>query len=220
MKFTKISIATTIKFSQILIALIILSSCDFGFTNPQPFNINSLRKIPTNFKGIYKGDNFLSKVEIKADNVVLEFREDFKGIKNVYFKRDGKEYVVKDEKEYEIFNAEIINDSVFGLVSYKYIFEMDESLALKKVNDYYVFNIKSESVWYPFFIAQNGDFLNVYSLESEILKKYNRNSEYLITDNLDKDDVKYFFKMKNTYLKLLYKLNMSNKSIQTINNEN
>jgi len=54
----------------------------------------------------------------------------------------------------------------------------------------------------------------------EFLNKYNRNSKYLITDNLDKDDVKYFFKMKNTYLKLLYKLNMSNKSIQTINNEN
>ena len=88
------------------------------------------------------------------------------------------------------------------------------------MSDYFVFNIKSESVWYPFFIAQNGDFINVYSLESEILNKYNRNSKYLITDNLDKDDVKYFFKMKNTYLKLLYKLNMSNKSIQTINNEN
>ena len=88
--------ATTIKFSQILIALLILSSCYIGFINPQPFNTKSLRKIPTNFKGIYKGDNFLSKIEIKADNVVLEFREDFKGIKNVYFKRDGKEYVVND----------------------------------------------------------------------------------------------------------------------------
>jgi len=220
MNFKKFALARTSKIFQFLIVLIILSSCDFGFINPQPFNTKSLRKIPNNFKGIYKGDNFLSKIEIKADNVVLEFREDFKDIKNVYFKRDGKEYVVNDEKEYEIFNAEIINDSVFGVVNYKYIFEMDESLALKKVSDYFVFNIKSESVWYPFFIAQNGDFINVYSLESEILNKYNRNSKYLITDNLDKDDVKYFFKMKNTYLKLLYKLNMSNKSIQTINNEN
>ena len=105
MNFKKFTLATTTKIFQFLIVLIILSSCDYGFINPQPFNTKSLRKIPNNFRGIYKGDNFLSKIEIKADNVVLEFREDFKGIKNVYFKRDGKEYVVKDEKEYEIFTT-------------------------------------------------------------------------------------------------------------------
>lgn len=95
------------------------------------------------------------KFEVGLDYINIEELKAFEDEKKVYFIEDEKGYVVLEGKKRRITRVSFRNDSVFGEVTIRKEYMLNNNLMLKKVKEFYVFNFRDylES-WSPFYLCK------------------------------------------------------------------
>jgi|GEM_PF-6209446 len=210
MKYLKSSLA-------LLSMLLVLQSCTNYFLKPQPTDVANEMKIPNDLHGVYNNSDGNVKFEVGLDYINIEELKAFEDEKKVYFVEEDQGYVVFEGKKRRITNVSVRNDSVFGDVTIRNDYILNNNLILKKVKEYYVFNFRDylES-WSPFFVYKEGTTYTATMLNAEALDKLPKNENNIITENLDVEDISYFIKRKDQFLVPFLSFNTKTKLIKSL----